>query len=116
MAKVKKFKKKVKKIKNSNLVNNSQSSLSQSPIENNSISLNEISILSGVKKHREKLKKLGFKQVSVYLPPDVYKKLKFLKLHTNKSYADILERLINEEFEKFRDRGDINIISDLNSL
>ena len=116
MAKIKKFKKKVKKNKNSNLVSNSQSFLSQSPIENNSISLNEISTLSGVKKHREKLKKLGFKQVSVYLPPDVYKKLKFLKLHTNKSYADILERLINEEFEKFRDRGDINIIGDLNSL
>ncbi len=116
MPKLKKVKKRFKKIKVSNLENNSQISESQSSVENNQLFLNEISTLSGVKKHREKLKQLGFKQVSIYLPPEVYKKLKFLKLHTNKSYADILERLINEEFERFKNKSNVNIITDLNSL
>ncbi|MEO1927124.1 MAG: hypothetical protein ABGX26_00365 [Nautiliaceae bacterium] len=64
-----------------------------------------------VRKHRKRLKALGFKQIAIYLPPNAYKKLKFLRLHTNKSYADIIEKLIEEEYESFTKREDINFLS-----
>jgi predicted DNA-binding protein len=64
-----------------------------------------------VKNYRERLKALGFKQVSIYLPPSTYEKLKFLRLHMNKSYADIIEKLIEEEYKSFRKRKDVNFIS-----
>jgi len=63
-----------------------------------------------VRNYRERLKALGFKQVSIYLPPSTYEKLKFLRLHTNKSYADIIERLIEEEYKSFKKRKDINFL------
>ena len=66
---------------------------------------------ASVKKHRERLKKLGFKQISIYLAPDIYEKLKYLKLHTNKSYADLISYWVEKEYNSFRKRRDIPIVS-----
>ena len=65
---------------------------------------------ASVKKHRERLKKLGFKQISIYLAPDIYEKLKYLKLHTNKSYADLISYWVEKEYNSFRKRRDIPIV------
>jgi len=65
---------------------------------------------ASVKKHRERLKKLGFRQISIYLAPDIYEKLKYLKLHTNKSYADLISYWVEKEYNSFRKRRDIPIV------
>ena len=111
------------KIKNENFSNkedkfiekkeeNNSSNEIKNDVENNNNSTDISSDLlsANVKRHREKLKKLGFKQVSVYLAPDIYKKLKFLKIHRNKSYANLISDLIAKEYESFKKRRDIPLV------
>jgi len=51
-----------------------------------------------VKKHREKLKSKGFKQISFFISSSSYSHLQYLKSLKNKSYADIIESLIAKEY------------------
>ena len=93
-----------------NISQNFDETLQDETNKNNPNSTLNSSNSASVKKHRERLKKLGFKQVSIYLAPDIYEKLKYLKLHTNKSYADIISYWVEKEYSSFKKRRDIPII------
>ena len=101
----------IKEILTSDLENISQKcdDTLQDETNESNLTLNS-STSASVKKHRERLKKLGFKQISIYLSPDTYEKLKYLKLHTNKSYADIISYWVEKEYISFKKRRDIPII------
>lgn len=49
-----------------------------------------------VKKHREKMKSKGYKNLSLQLPPDEYKKLKALKIKKQMTYQELIIFLINQ--------------------
>ena len=57
-----------------------------------------------VQAYRERLKKNGFKQISFYIPKDIYSKLQYLKSVKNKSYADIIEALVAKEYYRVINR------------
>ena len=48
-----------------------------------------------VKKHREKIKSKGYKNLSVQLPPGEYQKLKDLKIKKQMTYQELIIFLIN---------------------
>lgn len=54
------------------------------------------SSLTRVKKHREKIKAKGYKNLSVQLPADQYKKLKDLKIKKQITYSELIIFLINQ--------------------
>jgi len=49
-----------------------------------------------VKKHREKIKAKGYKNLSVQLPADEYQKLKDLKIKNHMTYQELIIFLINQ--------------------
>jgi len=49
-----------------------------------------------VKKHRENIKSKGYKNLSVQLPADQYKKLKDLKIKKQMTYSELIIFLINQ--------------------
>jgi len=55
------------------------------------------SSLPRVKKHRENIKAKGYKNISLQLPPDVYQKLKSLKIKNNMTYSDLISFLISDK-------------------
>ena len=55
------------------------------------------SSLVRVKKHRENIKAKGYKNISLQLPPDIYQKLKSLKLKNNMTYSDLISFLISDK-------------------
>jgi hypothetical protein len=55
------------------------------------------SSLFRVKKHRENIKAKGYKNISLQLPPDIYQKLKSLKLKNNMTYSELIDFLISKE-------------------
>jgi len=55
------------------------------------------SSLIRVKKHRENIKAKGYKNISLQLPPDIYQKLKSLKLKNNMTYSELIDFLISKE-------------------
>ncbi len=61
-------------------------------------SLDEQTNRQRVQAYRERLKRNGFKQISFYIPKNIYDKLQYLKSVKNKSYADIIEALVAKEY------------------
>ena len=53
-----------------------------------------------VQAHRKRLRALGFRAVSVYLPGYVYERLQEIKAYRNKTYATLFEEFINKEYLK----------------
>lgn len=50
-----------------------------------------------VKKHRENIKAKGYKNLSLELPADQYKKLKDLKIKKNMTYSELITFLISDK-------------------
>jgi hypothetical protein len=55
------------------------------------------SSLIRVKKHRDNIKAKGYKNISLQLSPDIYQKLKSLKLKNNMTYSELIDFLISKE-------------------
>lgn len=63
------------------------------PVKKNTLS---VSSNLRVKKHRDKIKSKGYKNLSLQLPPDEYQKLKDLKIKKQMTYQELIIFLINQ--------------------